>query len=261
MKKARYLLVYSFLFILISCKERPPQPLYDIEKAVITEKAMVVSAHPLATKVGVGILQQGGNAYDAAIGVQFALAVVYPVAGNIGGGGFMISRTLDGDISALDYREKAPAAAHRDMYLDSLGNIVEGLSTNGHLAAGVPGSVDGMFKIFEKYSSLKDFKKLIQPSIDLAEKGFKITKKQAGNLNGKQEAFRKCNTTMPVFVNDNPWKEGDLLVQTDLANTLKRIRDQGEAGFYEGETADLIIREMQAGKGIMTKEDLKDYNA
>jgi gamma-glutamyltranspeptidase / glutathione hydrolase len=261
-KGKAFLLLSSFVFfVTISCKKSAPQPIYHIEKAAIAEKAMVVTAHPLATKVGVDILQDGGNAYDAAIGVQFALAVVYPIAGNIGGGGFMISRSMDGEISALDYREKAPAAAYRDMYLDSLDNVIEGLSTNGHLAAGVPGSVDGMIKIFEKYSTLKDFKKLIQPSIDLAEKGFKLTESQANNLNNKQEAFKKCNTSLPVFVNDIPWKEGDLLIQDDLANTLKRIRDQGKAGFYEGETAELIVKEMQAGRGIMTKEDLKDYNA
>ena len=261
MKKAFYLLVSSLLFIFNACKESQEQPLYAIQKVATSKKAMVVSAHPLATKVGVDILRQGGNAFDAAISVQFALAVVYPVAGNIGGGGFMIARTKGGALSALDYREKAPAAAHRDMYLDSIGNVIKGLSIDGHLAAGIPGSVDGMFKIFEKYSALKDFKKLIQPSIELAEKGFKVTAKQAKNLNGKQDAFRKCNTTLPVFVSDTPWKEGDLLVQADLANTLKKIRDHGEAGFYEGETAELIIREMQAGKGIITKEDLKNYDA
>ncbi len=263
MKKHLCLLISLIIFFFTACKEAPKTdvPLYEISKAATTDKAMVVSAHPHATNIGVDLLQQGGNAYDAAIGVQFALAVVYPVAGNIGGGGFMVSRTKAGEITTLDYREKAPAAAHRDMYLDSLDNVIKGLSINGHLAAGVPGSVDGMFKIFEKYSKLKDFKKLIQPSIDLAEKGFKITAKQAQNLNGKQDAFKTCNTTMPVFVKDMPWKEGDLLVQKDLANTLKRIRDQGEAGFYEGETADLIVKEMQAGGGIISKEDLKNYDA
>lgn len=263
MKKSFCLLTLSFLFFFTACKKDldSPSPLYVIQKAATADKAMVVSAHPLATKVGVDILSQGGNAFDAAIGVQFALAVVYPVAGNIGGGGFMVSRTQAGELATLDYREKAPAAAHRDMYLDSLGNVIKGLSINGHLAAGVPGSVDGMFKIFEKYSQLKDFKKLIEPSIVLAEEGFKVTAQQAKNLNNKQEAFKKCNTTMPVFVKDVPWKEGDLLQQTDLANTLKRIRDQGEAGFYEGETAELIIKEMQAGEGIISKEDLKNYDA
>lgn len=261
MKKLLCLLISSTLFFHYSCKEAPTESLYEITKAVTTEKVMVVSAHPLATEVGVSILEQGGNAYDAAISVQFALAVVYPVAGNIGGGGFMVSRANTGAISTLDFREKAPSAAYRDMYLDSLDNVIPGLSLNGHLAAGVPGSVDGMFKIFEKFSKLKNFKALIQPSIDLAEKGFKITKKQAENLNAKQKAFRNNNTTMPVFVKDTPWKGGDLLVQSDLANTLKRIRDKGEAGFYEGPTADFIVKEMQAGGGIMSKEDLKNYDA
>lgn len=255
------LILLSTVLLLISCGVKRDRPLYNIDKTATGEKAMVVTAHPMATIVGLDILRKGGNAFDAAIAVQFTLAVVYPVAGNIGGGGFMISRTKSGQTDALDFREKAPAVAHQDMYLDSLGNIIDGLSINGHLASGVPGTVDGMFKIFEKYSALKDFNKLIQPAIDLAEKGFSLTARQASNLNGKQSDFKKYNTSMPVFVSDKPWEEGDLLVQSDLAATLKRIRDEGKAGFYEGETAELIVKEMQAGKGIITQQDLKDYEA
>lgn len=260
-KRSFLLFCFTLCFLLTCKKNEPPGRGYTIQKEAFSDQAMIVSAHPLATKVGLDILRQGGNAFDAAIGVQFALAVVYPVAGNIGGGGFMISRSHDGQLDALDFREKAPAAAHRDMYLDSLGNVIKGLSINGHLAAGVPGSVDGMFRIFEKYSKLKDFKKLIEPSIRLAEEGFLLTPAQARNLNAKRADFEKYNTRTPVFVKTKEWQEYDLLVQSDLANTLKRIREKGEAGFYEGETADLIVQEMQAGKGLITKEDLKNYDA
>ncbi len=261
MKKPLYFLACLSLFF-FQCKSTPDsESIYTLDKKVIADEAMVVSAHPEATRVGLEVLKKGGNAVDAAIAVQFALAVVYPVAGNIGGGGFMIYRGNDGEITTLDFREKAPAAAHRDMYLDSLGNVIDGLSISGHLAAGVPGSVKGMFDAFEKYSKLKDMKTLIQPSVDLAEKGFKLTEKQAKNLNNKRDVFIKYNTSTPVFVRDTPWKGGDLLVQQDLANTLKRIRDQGAAGFYEGETARLIVEEMKAGNGIISLQDLKDYNA
>ncbi len=222
---------------------------------------MVVSAHPLATQVGLDILDSGGNAIDAAIGVQFALAVVFPVAGNIGGGGFMITRLSSGEISALDFREKAPGLAHRDMYLDEDGEVIKGLSLSGHQAAGVPGSVAGMITAFEKYSKLRDLRKLIQPAIDLADKGFQLTDRQAKRLNGTKAAFLEFNTVAPVFVNDKPWQKGDLLIQKDLANTLKAIRDYGRKGFYQGEVADMIVAEMQAGGGIISHDDLKNYEA
>ncbi|MEM1323264.1 MAG: gamma-glutamyltransferase [Bacteroidota bacterium] len=257
-----FLLSILSLFLLISsCRPSKSDPLFQIDKQAIADKAMVVSAHPLATKAGLEVMQQGGNAADAAIAVQFALAVTYPVAGNIGGGGFMIWRDQQGQTAALDFREKAPLAAHRDMYLDSLGNVIKGLSINGHLAAGVPGSVDGMFKIFDRYSQLKDFPKLINPAIRLAADGFPVTEQQAKRLNRFEEGFRKYNSTLPVFVKEGGWKAGDLLQQPDLARTLERIRDKGEAGFYEGEVADKIVAEMKAGGGIMTLEDLKKYDA
>jgi len=147
------------------------------------------------------------------------------------------------------------------MYLDSTGAVIPGLSLNGHLASGVPGSVDGMLEAFSRYSQLKDFKKLIQPAIDLAEKGFHLTERQANNLNSARESFTKYNTTKPIFVRDSAWKEGDLLIQPDLAQTLIRIRDQGRDGFYAGKTADLIVAEMQAGHGIISHQDLQDYHA
>jgi gamma-glutamyltranspeptidase/glutathione hydrolase len=261
MKKPLYFLSFLVLFFLHCKSSLDTESVYQIDKQVIADQAMVVSAHPLATQVGLDVLKKGGNAIDAAIAVQFALAVVYPVAGNIGGGGFMVYRSKDGEIATLDFREKAPAAAHRDMYLDENGDAISSLSRNGHLAAGVPGTVRGMFEAFNKYSKLKDMKTLIQPSVELAEKGFKLTNNQARNLNRNRDNFNDYNTSTPAFVRDTPWQGGDLLIQADLANTFKRIKDQGAAGFYEGETARLIVDEMKAGNGIMTLEDLKNYDA
>ncbi len=254
------LLLLVSIFTLHSCKTGPNHT-YSLQKQAFGKKAMVVSAHPLATEVGVQVLREGGNAIDAAIAVQYALAVTFPVAGNIGGGGFMVVRMADGEAVTLDFREKAPAAAHRDLYLDSLGNVIEGLSINGHLAAGVPGTVAGMAKAFDRYSQLKDMPRLLAPSIRLAEKGFAITAHQAKRLNDFRERFIKYNTSKPVFVKNGPWKTGDLLAQKDLARTLERIAKEGPAGFYEGQTADLIVAEMQAGGGMITHQDLTAYQA
>lgn len=232
---------------------------YKIEKKVQCTNGAVVSAHPLASEVGLGILKQGGNAIDAAIATQLALAVVYPGAGNIGGGGFMVARLANGKNITLDYREKASHNATRDMYLDSLGNAQTSLSQSGHLAVGVPGTVAGLFAS-HKYAKLS-FASLIQPAIELAEKGFVITPAEASGLNNSQEDFLKYNTVIPVFVNPQKWEGGDTLIQKDLANTLKRIRDGGQKGFYEGETARLIVEEMMRGKGIIDYRDLKSYSA
>ena len=256
-----YILFINVIFLLTSCKQAKQSPqLYNITKSVISDSAAVASAHPLATAIGVDILKSGGNAVDAAIAVQFALAVCYPNAGNIGGGGFMVYRGSNGDISALDYREKAAAAATTDMYLDSVGNPVVEKSLFGHLAAGVPGSVDGMVKAFEKYSKLKDWKKLVQPAIDLALNGYKITAREADNLNEDQEKFKKYNLGVTAF-HKQKWETGDLMVQNELGNTLTAIRDFGRAGFYEGKVADFIVQEMKDGDGIITHQDLKDYNS
>lgn len=230
---------------------------YSIQKKVVAENGAVVSAHPLASEVGVSILQQGGNAVDAAIATQLALAVVYPGAGNLGGGGFMVARLADGKEIALDYREMAPGKAHRDMYIDSTGQTRMDKSQNGHLSSGVPGTVAGLFAS-AKYAKLP-FAKLIQPAIELAEKGFVISKSEAGSLNGLQQELLHFNTAIPVFVKPGGWKEGDTLVQKDLANTLKRIKENGAAGFYEGETARLIVEEMQRGGGILSYDDLRNY--
>ncbi len=232
---------------------------YEIPKVATGKQGMVVSAHPEATKIGLEVLKKGGNATDAAIAVQLALAVVYQRAGNIGGGGFMIHRSKDGTMTTLDYREKAPEGASKDMYLDSAGNVIEGLSVSGHLSVGVPGTVAGLFAAYEKHGGKLPFSDLIAPSITLAENGFYLTTKEAEIMNEKMGDFEKYNTTMPVFVKKGGWKVGDKIVQKDLAATLKRIQKEGRAGFYEGETADLIVKEMKAGGGIMTHEDLKNY--
>ncbi|MEO6948677.1 MAG: gamma-glutamyltransferase, partial [Ginsengibacter sp.] len=232
---------------------------YETNKSIEVKRGAVVSAHALASEVGVSILRQGGNAVDAAIATQFALAVVHPSAGNIGGGGFTIIHLKDGKNISIDYREMAPGAAFRDMYLDKDGNPLMNLSQDSHLSSGVPGAVAGMFAAM-KYAKLP-MKKLIQPAIDLAEYGHVITAMDARSLNYTQKDFIKMNTVTPVFVKEGGWKAGDTLIQKDLANTLKRIRDNGEKGFYEGETARLIVEEMKRGKGIITLEDLKNYFA
>lgn len=232
---------------------------FSVQKKIICENGAVVSAHPLASKVGVEILKQGGNAIDAAIATQLALAVVYPNAGNIGGGGFMVARLSNGKLLALDYRETAPLHADRDMYLDEKGNVDPGKSVNGHFASGVPGTIAGLLAS-AKYGKLS-FDKLIQPAIDLAEKGFALTGREAASFNSIQSDLKQYNTVMPVFVKEAGWREGDTLIQRDLANTLKRIRDGGEKGFYEGETATLIVDEMKRGGGIITPQDLKNYKA
>lgn len=226
---------------------------------MVAKEGVVVSAHPLASKVGVAVMKQGGNAVDAAIATQLALAVVYPGAGNLGGGGFMVARLSNGETVALDYRETAPAAAHRDMYLDTAGNVDGDKSLNGHLSSGVPGTVAGLFQSL-KYAKLP-FKILIAPAIELAEKGFAISAREAGSLNSLQNDLEKFNTQRSAFVKSDHWKASDTLIQTDLANTLKRMRDGGRAGFYEGETARLIIEEMQRGNGLIGHGDLKKYEA
>ena len=196
---------------------------------------------------------------DAAIATQLALAVVFPDAGNLGGGGFTVARLKDGKLIAIDYREKAPLLGHRDMYLDAGGNAMPDKSLEGHLASGVPGTISGLFES-HKYAKLP-FEKLIEPAILLAQNGFAISEKEASNLNQLRDKFRLFNTVMPVFVKPGLWKEGDTLVQTDLANTLKRIRENGAPGFYEGETARLITEEMKRGQGIISLEDLRNYKA
>jgi gamma-glutamyltranspeptidase / glutathione hydrolase len=230
---------------------------YNNTKNIIVKKAAVVSAHALASDAGMQMIQQGGNAFDAAIATQFALAVVYPGAGNLGGGGFLVAHTSAGKNIALDYREMAPAKASRDMYLDAAGNPITNLSMEGHLASGVPGTVAGLFATLP-YAKLP-IATLIAPAITLAEKGFALTAAQASSFNYMKETFLRVNKNPIAFVKDSAWKAGDIFIQTDLANTLKRIRDNGAAGFYEGETAALIAKEMSSSNGIITTQDLKNY--
>jgi gamma-glutamyltranspeptidase/glutathione hydrolase len=224
------------------------------------DHAAVVSAHPEATKVGVNILKKGGNAVDAAVAVQFALAVVYPNAGNIGGGGFIVYRDRKGNANTLDYREKAPSKASKDMYLDEKGVAITEKSLFGAFASGVPGSVDGMVQAHKKYGKL-NWKADLQPAIDLAENGFAITAQQAGELNRLKPRFLQYNNKPVAFVKEQEWKAGDMLKQSELAKTLKLIRDKGRAGFYEGPVAAAIVAAMQHTQGIISKEDLKNYHS
>ena len=234
---------------------------YDIQQSAVFDSVAVVSAHPLASEIGKDILRQGGNAVDATVAIHFALAVVCPRAGNIGGGGFMMVRTAAGESAALDYREKAPAAATTDMYLDSLGNVIPDISQKGHLAVGVPGTVDGMIKAHARFGKIKQFGDLVAPAVKLAKEGYQISKAEADRLNEYQEAFRKFQTDTSPFLKNEGWKSGDLLVQKDLGNTLQRIENQGRAGFYAGQTADLLVKEMEKGGGIITKTDLENYSS
>jgi gamma-glutamyltranspeptidase/glutathione hydrolase len=258
MKKISGLLLLVFV---IGCAS-PKQGNNDLikGKGITAEHGIVVSAHPVSSEAGSEILRKGGNAIDAAIATEFALAVCYPEAGNIGGGGFMLIRKSDGTTDVIDYREVAPGKAHKDLYLDESGNVREGLSTNTQLASGVPGTVDGMLLAHRKYGSLP-FNELIQPAIDLAENGFPLTATQAKELNENRKVFLERNDHETPFVRDSLWKEGDILVQKDLARSLERIRDNGHDGFYAGETATLIVDEMKRGNGIITAADLADYKA
>ena len=229
----------------------------NIVKEIRTkEKGLVVSAHPLASEAGAKVLKMGGNAYDAVIATQYALAVVYPQAGNIGGGGFLVGVKNNGEKFTIDFRETAPEKSSRDMYLDKNGKANTDLSQNGRLAVGIPGSVAGFFATL-KYAKLP-MEKLIQPAIDLAEKGFAITEREANLLNNQMEFFNQHNKNKTVFQKDK-WKQADILVQKDLAETLKLIQKYGAKGFYEGKTAELIVAEMKRGNGIITLNDLKSY--
>lgn len=244
-------LIIIFLLAISSCKKNK-------NIGLISKNAMVVSARKEASKIGVDILKKGGNAYDAMIATQFALAVVYPVAGNIGGGGFMVYRKNDGTKGALDFREKAPLLSHKDMYLDSTGNVIKNKSTLGGYAVGIPGSVAGVFEVHKKLGSLP-MKDLIQPSINLARDGFRVTKKQANSLNSKNSLFEKVNNYKTVFQKN--WHEGDTLRQEELAQTLERIKDFGKDGFYKGKTADLFVNYVKELGGIITYNDLEKYQA
>ncbi|QOF80483.1 gamma-glutamyltransferase [Variovorax sp. 38R] len=226
---------------------------------VAAEHGMVVSAQHLASKVGVDVLKRGGNAVDAAVAVGYALAVVYPAAGNLGGGGFMTVQLADGRKTFLDFREKAPLAATANMYLDKDGNVVKGLSTNGHLAVGVPGSVSGMEYAREKYGTMKRAD-LIAPSVQLADKGFALEQGDIDMLLTATNDFKKDPVSGAIFLNKGePFAVGQKLVQKDLAKTLKEISAKGTDGFYKGWVGKAIVASSQAGKGIITQADLDQY--
>ncbi|MFC3353175.1 gamma-glutamyltransferase [Sphingobacterium zeae] len=232
----------------------------SVEQPSTFNKAAVVTAHPLASAIGVKILRQGGNAIDAAVAVQFALAVVYPNAGNIGGGGFMLYRDHRGNLDALDFREKAPLKASRDMYLDAQGNVIPELSLYSQLASGIPGSVAGMWDAHRKYGKLQ-WKDLVLPAIQLAKTGFKISQRQANEFESHKERFVKLNPAGAAIIKTTAWRAGDLFIQEELAKTLERIAIEGRDGFYKGKTADFIVAEMDKGKGIINHQDLLDYQA
>jgi gamma-glutamyltranspeptidase/glutathione hydrolase len=229
---------------------------YEVVKEQSFSKAAVTSAHPLASMVGAAIMKDGGNAFDAAIATQFSLAVVFPGAGNIGGGGFMLARKANGELIGIDYREAAPSKATRDMYLDAQGNPITKKSLDGASASGIPGSVAGMIAT-HAYAKLP-LAQLIEPAIEFAEFGYVITEREANGLNSQKANFLK-NSSAPSAFTQREWKAGDTLYQPELAATLKRIQEKGFAGFYEGETADFIVKEMQHSEGIISKEDLKNY--
>lgn len=243
----RNLLILFGIILLIQCQNPSNHP-----------KAAVVSAREEASSIGLAILKQGGNAFDAMVATHLALAVCYPNAGNIGGGGFLVYRNADGTVGSLDFREKAPAAATEDMYLDAAGEVIPDKSTLGGLAVGVPGSIDGILRIHEKLGSLPFFD-LVQPAIDLAEKGFVVTEKQAESLASKREEFIFINGINSRF--SKTYQVGDTIKNPEMAASLRRIQLKGRAGFYEGKTAQLIIDRLAETEGIISLEDLKNYEA
>jgi len=230
---------------------------YVVVKEKSFDNGAVTSAHPLASMVGAAMMQEGGNAFDAAIATQLSLAVVFPGAGNIGGGGFMLARKVNGELIGIDYREAAPASASRDMYLDAQGNPIDEKSTAGASASGIPGSIAGMIST-HAFAKLP-FAKLIEPAIEFAEFGYVISEREAKGLNAERKNFLKHSSAPSAFSQKEVWKAGDTLIQLELAATLKRIQAKGLAGFYEGATAEYIVKEMQHSGGYISMEDLKNY--
>lgn len=248
-----------FALAVIACKNSKKEVVLEEKNyGTISEKAMVVSAREEASKIGAAIMQQGGNAFDAMMATEMALAVCYPFAGNLGGGGFLVYRLADGSKGSLDYREKAPLAASKNMFLDSNGQIISGKSTIGALAVGVPGTVAGVFEAHRKFGTL-DVKTILEPVIELAQKGFIITPDQEAQFNGLDSLFTAVNGQTILF--NKTLKIGDTARNIALSNTLKRIAQNGESEFYEGQTADSLIAFLQRKGSIITHEDLKLYKA
>jgi gamma-glutamyltranspeptidase/glutathione hydrolase len=252
----KIVLFVCIAFAIGACKKE-----VQTNTGLITNNAMVVSAYPEASDIGSAVLKKGGNAFDAMVATELALAVVHPKAGNIGGGGFMVYRLKNGDRGTLDYREQAPMAAHKDMYLDSLQNVIPGLSEKGVLAVGVPGTVAGILSAHKRFGKLP-IEELVNPAIELCEKGYILTAYHAKYLNDFQEQLKTHSRfTHEYIATDKPFEKGQRIKRPELAETLKRIRDKGRAGFYEGKTAQFIVDEMQAQGGIITLDDLRSYEA
>jgi len=242
-----------FLLLFVQCRQAPVIP-----TGLVSEKAMVVAAREEASKIGVDIMQQGGNAFDAMVATELALAVAYPFAGNLGGGGFMVYRKSNGEVGGLDYREKAPLSAHAEMYLDSLGNVIPNMSTRGATAIGVPGTVAGVFEAHEKFGSLP-METILEPIIALAERGVIITEKQAKRLESYRERFVEVNGDSTKFAQN--FKAGDTIKYPALAATLTKIKNEGKDGFYKGEVAQKLAAFIQENGGFITEEDLARYKA
>ncbi len=256
--KHNIILLIAFL-CLIACKKESNKSISPKEqRGVIAEKAMVVSARKEASEIGVQILKLGGNAFDAMMATEMALAVTYPYAGNLGGGGFLVFRLADGTKGALDYREKAPLASTKNMYLDDNGNVIKNLSTVGCMAIGVPGTIAGIFEAQQKYGKL-DIKTVLKPVIELANNGFVVTKKQAKRFAAYDSIFTAVNKKQILF--NKSIKAGDTLRNIALAQTLQRISDYGRNEFYTGKTAETLISFLQSEGSIITLEDLKKYEA
>lgn len=253
MLKHNNFLIFLIVFF-FACSSGKDEPIIG----PIGKHAAIATAHPVATAVGHDVLKQGGNAFDVAVAVSFALAVVYPRAGNIGGGGFAVYRLNDGQAGSLDFRESAPALAHRDMYLDDAGNVIKGLSTKGALAVGVPGTVAGMFELHKKFGS-QSWESLLLPAIQLAKNGVALTKEEANLLNKYKKEIVAENAFTPAFVNKRKWQAGDTLKQEVLAATLEIIQHQGRDGFYKGNVAELIVKAIEKQGGIITLQDLAQY--
>lgn len=257
--RVKHIFILTFLSFLVSCKQSEDKTTKSISKrGTITSNAMVVSARNEASQIGSDILKKGGNAFDAMMGTSLALAVTYPYAGNLGGGGFMVYRLANGDLGSLDYREKAPLAASRDMYLDENGNVIENMSTVGPYAVGVPGTIAGIFAAHEKFGKLP-IKDIFQPVIDLATHGFLITEKQQKRFNEYDSIFRVVNEKQILYSNQSV--VGDTLKNLKLAETLKRIAENGKDEFYKGKTGQILVDYLKERGGIITMEDLENYEA
>lgn len=253
----RFIYYTLILLAVFSCKNTEEKTSITTSKrGLISNNAMVVSARQEASKIGVDILKKGGNAFDAMAATGLALAVAYPFAGNLGGGGFMVYRQANGDIGGIDYREKAPLAATKNMYLDDTGNVIPEKSTHGALAVGVPGSIAGIFAVHEKLGILP-LKVILEPVIALAYKGVVVTKNQADRIHNYQPEYRKVNKDSIMFEKD--WKEGDTIRYVALAKTLERILINGKDEFYKGETAKKLVKFLQDNGGNITLEDFAKY--